>query len=297
MNSVSSISLHPSARSRDRHAKGFTLIELLVVIAIIAILAAMLLPALSKARTKAQGIYCMSNTKQLALAWQMYALDNGDYLSPNRDGGSVQGIAGMTANWTRPIPYSNLSWAEGWEDFNPYNPDNTNIFNLTMATLGTYTSKNVDIYHCPADNYPAVQRSGPTLRVRSNAMNGFIGDRQDCRRTGVNDWYPAYIQYIKVANMVRPGPANLWLLVDEHPDSINDGWLIPDVADASRFVDLPASYHNGACGFAFADGHSEIHKWRGATIVPVKKTQYNGFAGNPRDVQWFVERSTAKFSY
>jgi prepilin-type processing-associated H-X9-DG protein len=86
-------------------------------------------------------------------------------------------------------------------------------------------------------------------------------------------------------------------LVDEHPDSINDGWLIPDVVDKSRFVDLPASYHNGACGFAFADGHSEIHKWRdGKTIVPVKKSQYNGFAGGAQDVQWFVDRSTAKFT-
>ena len=133
------------------------------------------------------------------------------------------------------------------------------------------------------------------LRVRSNSMNGFIGDRIECRKTGRNDWYSNYIQYIKESHLVRPGPASLWLLVDEHPDSINDGWLIPKVDDASRFEDLPASYHNGACGFAFADGHSEIHKWRGLTIVPVKKTQYNGFAGDTRDVQWFVERSSALF--
>lgn len=81
--------------------------------------------------------------------------------------------------------------------------------------------------------------------------------------------------------------------MDEHPDSINDGWLIPDVADVARFVDLPASYHNGACGFVFCDGHSEIHKWHGSTVQPVRMVQYNGFAGDKNDVAWFVQRSTA----
>jgi len=125
-------------------------------------------------------------------------------------------------------------------------------------------------------------------------MNGFVGDRASTRSTGANDWYPAYLQYLKSASLTRPGPAKTWLLVDEHPDSINDGWLIPQVDNPVRFVDLPASYHGGACGFAFCNGHSEIHKWRGTTIQPVKMQQYNGFAGDPRDVAWFVERSSAR---
>ncbi len=269
-----------------------------MVIAIIAILAGLLLPALAKAKTKAQGIMCMNNTKQLTLAWLIYANDYNDFVSPNRDGGDVQGIAAATANWKNPIPYAKLSWADGWVNFAANNSDNTNTLNLTLAALGPYTSRSVGIYHCPADQYPAKQGGAMMLRVRSNSMNGFIGDRASTRTTGKNDWYPAYLQYLKLGHMSRPGPASLWLLVDEHPDSINDGWLITDVTSKSRWVDLPASYHNGACGFAFADGHSEIHKWQeNSTKVKVKKTQYNGFdAPGSRDIQWIVQRSTASFS-
>jgi hypothetical protein len=273
---------------------------LLVVIAIIAILAAMLLPALAKAKQKAQGTGCMNNTKQLAIAWTMYGHDNNDYTAPNQDGGDVQGWQALTANWTRPVPYfpmnggQGLSWAGGWEDFTISHPDNTNVYNLHFGAIGVYTSKNTGIYHCPADNYPARFGNATLLRVRSNSMNGFVGDRKNCRATGVNDWYPAYLQYIKTTSFTRPGPSMTWLLVDEHPDSINDGWLIPDPTQAARFVDLPASYHNGACGFVFADAHSEIHKWHGSTVQPVQSRQYNGFAGEVQDINWFIQRSCAR---
>ena len=283
----------PDPTPRMAHPNGFTLIELLVVIAIIAILAAMLLPALGKAKEKAEGAGCMNNTKQLALAWQMYATDFNDWLPPNRDGGSVGGWQGLTSNWTKPVPYEDLSWVGGWLDFTPNTTDNTNVYNLFSGALGNYVARNVGVYHCPADRYPAREGGALLTRVRSLSMNGFVGDRQSTRSTGVNDWYPNYRQFLRTSSLTLPGPSSTWLLVDEHPDSINDGWLIPDVTDKTRFVDLPASYHNGACGFAFCDGHSEIHKWHGSTIQPVKMTQYNGFTGDLNDIAWFTDHSTA----
>src|SRR5437899_7123712 len=137
---------------------GFTLIELLVVIAIIAILAAMLLPALARARQKAQGVYCLGNQKQLTLAWIMYSDDYQGKLVPNHDGGTTS---------------YDLSWVPGWLDFNPDNTANTNIQYLLSSKIGPYT-KNPGIYKCPADTYLCLERNQKLPRVRSVGMNGFI---------------------------------------------------------------------------------------------------------------------------
>ena len=249
---------------------GFTLIELLVVIAIIAILAALLLPALNKAKATAQGIYCMNNQRQGGLAVLMYAEDNKDVFPPNSSGD--------------PPP----SWVEGRMDWQIMNLDNTNILKLLNARLGPYT-RNAQLYHCPADNFPVqVTYSYSAQRVRSISMNGYIEGNAVQDSSGGSSFFHNCRRYDKTTDVVKPTPSDLWVLVDEHPDSINDGFLINYILDNNNWSDLPASYHNGACGFSFADGHSEIKKWREAsTCVPIKRTQYNGFAApQSRDIAW-----------
>jgi prepilin-type N-terminal cleavage/methylation domain-containing protein/prepilin-type processing-associated H-X9-DG protein len=263
--------------------RGFTLIELLVVIAIIAILAAMILPALAKAKQKAQGISCLGNQKQLTLAWVMYADDNNGKLVPNHDGG---------------VTSVDLSWVLGWLDFTVNNAANTNLNYLRNSKIGPYT-KNAGIYKCPADVYPCKEFGQLMPRVRSVGMNGFI---EGGAYVGEHDaysshWYNGYWSYQKMVDIKNPAPDHLWVFVDEHPDSINDGWTIMNPTDPNNWTDLPASYHNGACGFGFGDGHAEIRKWvEGSTKVPVDPNhQYNGFpAPNSRDIKWIIERSTAR---
>src|SRR5579864_4497843 len=143
---------------KTRTQSAFTLIELLVVIAIIAILAAMILPALAKAKTKAQGIYCLNNEKELTLAWLQYADDNQNNLVPNHDGG---------------VTDYNLSWVPGWLDFQPNNTDNTNVNYLMLSKIAPYT-KTKSIYKCPADIYNCKEGGQMLARVRSVSMNGFI---------------------------------------------------------------------------------------------------------------------------
>jgi prepilin-type N-terminal cleavage/methylation domain-containing protein/prepilin-type processing-associated H-X9-DG protein len=252
---------------------GFTLIELLVVIAIIAILAAMLLPVLSKAKSKAQGIYCMNNLKQMQVAWLLYADDSQGMLAENRGG-----LPG--SQWTTGV----LNWL--------YNPANTNTATLVAGELGPYVAKTIGIFKCPADQLPAA--NGP--RDRSISMNGYMGDTLGIM-AGVNNNSGAakWKEYLKLNDINQPGPSMTWVFLDEHPDSLNDPFFSVPM-NKLTWDDGPASYHNGACGFSFADGHSEIHKWLDAnTRQPVR--QAAGWAGlgkqSPTDFPWIQARSTA----
>ncbi len=282
----------------DRRPRGFTLIELLVVIAIIAILAALLLPALGAAKSKAQGIVCLSNEKQMGLSWTLYVSDNNNLLPPNENGGNV-GIANMNAG--------KHSWVDGWIDWtagttgNTGDPsDNTNLYPLTHSLLGPYNNGQTGIYKCPSDKFlsPAQKKAGYRERVRSISMNGFIEGGAYGNGALGSTWYGQYIAYVKLGDITAPAPSDLWLFIDEHPDSINDGWMITNPGSPDDWEDLPASLHVGACGFAFTDGHSQIHKWSDrVTLQPVRYQNLNGAwpgAIKSPDIQWMIYHSCAK---
>ncbi|MBC8094522.1 MAG: DUF1559 domain-containing protein [Akkermansiaceae bacterium] len=232
------------------------------MIAIIGILSSILLPALAKAKARAQGMYCMNNTKQLTIAWVIYSDDHKGNLPYNLEAstGVASKSAGpgisMQANWVNNV----LDWELG--------PDNTNAAALLATGLGPYTgSQSAAIYRCPSDYLVSkVQRSvGWDARVRSYSMNAMLGDAGPVTQTGINVNNPDYVQFFKYSSI--PSPSDVFVFLDEHPDSIDDGYFVNSVSsvDSPRWRDLPASYHDGAAAFSFADGHSEIHRWRGSS--------------------------------
>jgi len=239
-----------SALAGGAKGKGFTLIELLVVIAIIGILSAILLPALSRAKAQAQSIPCLNNTKQLTLAWQMYANDFESQLPYNL------GMAGSSfrtpLNWVNNV----MTWG--------LDPDNTNTATLTEASLGSFVSQGTAIYRCPSDHVvsSAQRAAGWDGRIRSYSMNAMVGNAGDFSTNGFNINNPDYMQFFKITQI--PQPTEIFVFLDEHPDSINDGYFL-ERDYYPEWHDLPATYHNGATAFSFADGHSSLHRWTQST--------------------------------
>jgi prepilin-type N-terminal cleavage/methylation domain-containing protein/prepilin-type processing-associated H-X9-DG protein len=249
---------------KTSEANAFTLIELLVVIAIIAILAAMLLPALAHAKTQAVSIECMSNKKQLQVAWSMYSGDNQEVLADNHDYDDF-------GEYSPPEPPGTPCWAEGKMSWSATAPsDNTNTQGLIgqgFSLLGPYLGKSAQMFWCPADTYLSAQQrtAGWQNRCRSIAMDGNVGPgkRWSFGWTLTNP-------VTKSVNFNMPGPAMSWVFIDEHPDWIDDTQLYVNPAETNgvgEFTEVPGSLHNNACDVSFADGHAEIHKWQDARIL------------------------------
>jgi prepilin-type N-terminal cleavage/methylation domain-containing protein/prepilin-type processing-associated H-X9-DG protein len=282
-----------TAPSSTRLRQGFTLIELLVVIAIIAILAAMLLPALGRAKTRAQGTGCMNNSKQLMMAWRMYAEDNHD---------SIPFAYGTVA---AAVPYVWVPSGPPY-DRDPANPPVQGNWDydatIRKSPMWPYCGNSVGIWHCPGDTSYGINKTGVRVPgLRSYSMNNWVGGNGDTPPLYKGYWGAGgnWVVFKNLSGMLRPGPSMTFVLLDERQDSINDGYFVTEMdgypsLGSTKIVDYPGSYHNGAAGFAFADGHSEIHRWHDPRTIPPLKSvlQLNVSSPNNQDVFWMQDHST-----
>jgi prepilin-type N-terminal cleavage/methylation domain-containing protein/prepilin-type processing-associated H-X9-DG protein len=239
---------------------GFTLVELLVVIAIIAVLTGLLLSSVSRAKAKGQGLVCQSNQRQLHLAWTLYSGDNGDRLVYNLGGDAAKKtiLTNISYNWVNNVM--------DWE----LTPDNTNLALIQNAKLGPYAGRSVEVFRCPSDFVLSdLQRqAGWSRRTRSVSMNAMVGHVGGASRGGTNLNNPDYRQFLRLGEF--PDPSRIFVFIDEHPDSISDGYFLNRENDR-EWLHLPASYHNDSANLSFADGHGESHRWRMADTRPPSK--------------------------
>lgn len=248
----------------------------------------MLLPALNRARERAQGYQSVNNTRQLILAWFLYSDDHNGRLAYNLGGPS---------GGKSPAMKTNLNWVNNNLDWE-LSPDNTNTATLTEAGMGSFANKAARIYHCPGDRaLSQIQRdAGWTERVRSYSMNAMIGDAGDLTASGVNKNNPHYIQFFRITDI--PQPSDIFVFVEEHPDSINDGYFLNRFY-VNQWIDLPSSDHNGTAPFAFADGHAQLHRWvEKSTMQPLRPDTVNFplslLDSETTDLKWVMDHTSVK---
>ncbi len=263
--------------------RGFTLIELLVVIGTVCLLTSFIVPVLARAKVKSPDVGCLSNLRQMQLGWLMYRDDNNDVLLTNSKG------------------FEQNSWigSAGTQDW--YNSDgNTNVAEYAATVFGPYVNRDISIFRCPADIIPS--QNG--YRVRSYSMSSQMGNPDSAAYNPNLSFYG----YYKGSDITCPTPANAFVFCDESFWTMNDGWLEIN-ASRPEFPDAPTANHAGGCGFGFADGHAEIHKWSGSYVVSatipvgirgivyafgIQRTSANlvGSSGSDPDWRWLVQHAT-----
>ena len=277
-----------SREGREPVEVAFTLIELLVAMAVIAILAGLLSTAVLKAKGKAQAIGCLGNVRQLSLAWILYATDNGERLPYNLGSTASRGLA----------PRRDYNWVNNFLDWAVNNSDNTNAAFVSKGNFAAYASRVAAVYRCPSDRVLSESQrdAGWTTRVRSYSMNAMVGDAGPNSVYGTNVFNPTYKQFLKSTDFERP--TEIFVFLDEHPDSINDGYFLNRL-DELQWNDLPASYHNGAASFTFADGHAETHHWINTSTMPPARAYaaalpFSIDPGQRVDFDWVADRSSVE---
>jgi prepilin-type processing-associated H-X9-DG protein len=281
--------------SKSKAADAFTFVELLVVIATLGLLAVMLLPALAKTGPNTQAFQCLNNLRQIQHGWLIYSTDNNDRIVPSVGQGPLQ-VSLLPNPYTDPGNPEN-QWIYG-DMQQPAAAANVNL--LKVGLIFPY-APNVALFKCPADRRtlffgrtpPSGGVDAPT--VRSISMNGYMSPIVDKIQTSTAPLNSNYRIFRKQSDIAVMGAANCWVMLDENPWSINDGWFCADPSPtASSWMDKPATYHNNACGLSFADGHTELHKWRDGNLI-----NYNGpfNTGVPAthgvgDITWLGQRTS-----